>query len=269
MFELGREYSRSEIHDQFGGQKQGGISTPAAHPLIFLFTGKRGEEYGYKDGWTEEGIFYYTGEGQWGDMEFIRGNKAIRDHLKNGKELFLFESLGNGKVRYQGKFSRIGYHEEQRPDITGENRRAIIFELVPEEYQFPNEFQSIKEELNKLSIKELRQIAIESSSPTSTGHERKVIYYKKSEAVSLYAKRIANGRCEGCGEEAPFITENGDPYLEVHHIQRLSDDGPDDPSNVVALCPNCHRRAHFSKDRNKFNLGLKEVVEKRENTIRE
>jgi|UniRef100_A0A7V3KNX3 5-methylcytosine-specific restriction protein A len=266
MFEIGKLYSRSEIHAQFGGQKQGGISTPAAHPLIFLFTGKRGEEYGYKDGWTEEGIFYYTGEGQQGDMDFIRGNKAVRDHLKNCKELHLFESLGQGKVRYQGNFSCIGYHEEQIPDRKGKNRRAIIFELVPEEYRVPVEIQSIKNTMRALPIEELRRRAIESSSPESSPVERKNKYYLRSEAIALYAKRRANGYCEGCGAMAPFTTENGDPYLEVHHITWLSDNGPDDPSNVVALCPNCHRRAHFAVDREKFNRRLKEIADLRESS---
>ena len=28
------------------------------------------------------------------DMEFLRGNRAIRDHVKGGKSLLLFEKLG-------------------------------------------------------------------------------------------------------------------------------------------------------------------------------
>ena len=35
------------------------------------------------------------------------------------------------------------------------------------------------------------------------------------------------------------------PYLEVHHIIRLADDGDDSVENAIALCPNCHREAHF------------------------
>jgi 5-methylcytosine-specific restriction protein A len=92
-YEVGRTYNRREdIHAKFGGQQQGGISTPDGAPFIFLFTGEIGEQYGYADGWSE-GVFLYVGEGQRGDMEFIRGNKAIRDHAMNGKELLLFEAL--------------------------------------------------------------------------------------------------------------------------------------------------------------------------------
>lgn len=32
--------------------------------------------------------------------------------------------------------------------------------------------------------------------------------------------------------------------LDVHHLDRVSDGGPDDPANLVALCPNCHALHH-------------------------
>jgi 5-methylcytosine-specific restriction protein A len=67
------------------------------NPLIFLFTGESGEQYGYEDGWDDNGVFLYTGEGQEGDMEFVRGNRAIRDHALDGKDLHLFQALGKGE----------------------------------------------------------------------------------------------------------------------------------------------------------------------------
>lgn len=35
------------------------------------------------------------------------------------------------------------------------------------------------------------------------------------------------------------------PYLEVHHIKILSHGGSDSVENVVALCPNCHKKIHL------------------------
>ncbi|WP_204375796.1 HNH endonuclease [Pseudomonas citronellolis] len=70
----------------------------------------------------------------------------------------------------------------------------------------------------------------------------------------------ANGRCEGCGLPAPFSRPDGRAFLEVHHMTRLADDGPDLPANVAALCPNCHRRAHYSIDRMEFGCTLREHV---------
>ncbi len=53
MFEIGKIYNRrSDIHSKYGGQEQGGISTPAKFPYIFIFTGNNGEQYGYTDGYN-------------------------------------------------------------------------------------------------------------------------------------------------------------------------------------------------------------------------
>jgi 5-methylcytosine-specific restriction protein A len=91
---VGKTYNRRrDLHDKYGGQRQGGISTPSAHPLIFLFTGESGAQYGYRDGPRPDGTCWYTGEGQVGDMEMVRGNRAIRDHVTDGKQLHLFEDV--------------------------------------------------------------------------------------------------------------------------------------------------------------------------------
>ncbi|MEN6336977.1 MAG: HNH endonuclease signature motif containing protein [Phycisphaerales bacterium] len=59
----------------------------------------------------------------------------------------------------------------------------------------------------------------------------------------------ANGVCEACGCRAPFIRiSDGTPYLEIHHILPLADGGDDTIENATALCPNCHRRAHYAGD---------------------
>jgi 5-methylcytosine-specific restriction enzyme A len=56
----------------------------------------------------------------------------------------------------------------------------------------------------------------------------------------------ANGKCEGCQRDAPFLRrKDGTPYLEMHHIKQLADGGEDTVENALALCPNCHRQRHF------------------------
>jgi hypothetical protein len=58
----------------------------------------------------------------------------------------------------------------------------------------------------------------------------------------------ARGQCEQCGEPAPFRRDiDGSPYLEVHHLIPLAENGDDTVANAKALCPNCHRHAHFGR----------------------
>jgi len=59
----------------------------------------------------------------------------------------------------------------------------------------------------------------------------------------------ASGQCEGCGASAPFVDDDDDPFLEVHHVRTLASGGPDRVENAAALCPNCHRALHHAKDR--------------------
>lgn len=58
----------------------------------------------------------------------------------------------------------------------------------------------------------------------------------------------AKGHCELCGAKG-FSTVAGQVYLETHHVVPLSEGGADSVLNVVALCPNDHRRAHHGEDR--------------------
>jgi predicted restriction endonuclease len=58
--------------------------------------------------------------------------------------------------------------------------------------------------------------------------------------------RRAGGKCELCGV-AGF--DNGDRYLESHHIIALAAEGADRMTNVIALCPGDHREAHFGERR--------------------
>ncbi len=70
--------------------------------------------------------------------------------------------------------------------------------------------------------------------------------FNRSPYVVAATLKRANGICEQCQEEAPFTKRNTNtPYLEVHHKTWLSNDGEDTIENARALCPNCHRKAHY------------------------
>ena len=77
----------------------------------------------------------------------------------------------------------------------------------------------------------------------------------RSAQVREAALRRSGGKCECCGEPG-FPTPRGEVYLETHHVIPLGIGGPDEPWNVVALCPNDHRRAHFSIDRAELQQSL-------------
>lgn len=59
-------------------------------PGVFIFTGHGAGHIGYQDVFEADGSFRYTRQGQLGDMRMISGNRAIRDHVQNSKDLLLF-----------------------------------------------------------------------------------------------------------------------------------------------------------------------------------
>lgn len=70
------------------------------------------------------------------------------------------------------------------------------------------------------------------------------VFVRNPDVVAEVLLRAA-GRCEKCGNPAPFTRKrDGTPYLEVHHWTPLAAGGEDTVENAGALCPNCHRQAH-------------------------
>ena len=128
--EPGSIYNRTELHSRYGGSIQGGIAPSNDEPVVFLFTGSTGEEHGYRDEIRSDGTVIYTGEGQIGDMEMVRGNRVIRDHVEEGRELHLF-SMEDPGVRYVGQYLYAAHFFEELPDANEEPREAIRFMLSP------------------------------------------------------------------------------------------------------------------------------------------
>jgi 5-methylcytosine-specific restriction enzyme A len=274
MFEPGRVYQRRDLHAAVGGQQQGGISTPADRPLVLLFTGESGRQHGYDDGWEPEGTYRYFGEGQVGDMRFVGGNRAIRDHAGDGKDLHLFAILPQRRgVRYVGQMVCAGYEfVPGARDREGNLRTAIAFRLAPvaslggtPDWAMDGDEVGAEDQVAvgadaPSTLEALRQRALEHPAEIAEPRIALRTAYRRSAAVRAYVLGRAHGRCEGCGTDAPFLTKDGVPYLEPHHTRRLSDGGPDHPAHVTALCPNCHRRVHHGADGHAFNEELKRKV---------
>ena len=71
----------------------------------------------------------------------------------------------------------------------------------------------------------------------------------------------AQGRCERCGSLGTLcdaVVVNRTWKFTIY--LRLADDGPDDIFHVAAICPNCHREAHYGVDPRAFQVALRELV---------
>ncbi|WP_395166423.1 HNH endonuclease [Klebsiella pneumoniae] len=145
---------------------------------------------------------------------------------------------------YDRLFKRGNIFEIYQPSVHG------VWELYQDLQgkwcyrQVKSEFEEAVEAAAKLPSSTREQIlATESKTPVLTEVTTRV--YKRSPYVVAEVLLRAKGKCQSCKRDAPFLKEDGTPFLEVHHIEWLSKGGEDSVENAIALCPNCHRQAHY------------------------
>lgn len=218
------EYRRQDIHRQYGGNQQSGICPSRRYPFIFIFTGTRGEHHGYKDIWENENVFAYTGEGQIGDMEFTRGNLALRDHIKDKKRIFLFQQSRKGYVYYLSEMAFFDCDYYETHDTTGASRVGIKFFLKRLNATVPYE-------LDKMTF--AAELPLQYLKPTIT--ERSGLVLSRV-GQGAYRKSIINrweNRCAvtGFNDRRILIASHIHPWKDATDDERL------DVNNGILLSP--------------------------------
>jgi hypothetical protein len=137
--ELGDEDSRSAIHERHGGSNSRGISAPAQggdnHDIMLWWDPRRGEAFGYEDGWTADGTgFYWSGMGVEGDQRFTSPhgeNGRVRDHVANGDRVRLLKRVGPDRARYVAELELESWQWRDGEDRNRRARKMIQFRFRP------------------------------------------------------------------------------------------------------------------------------------------
>jgi len=93
-----------------------------------------------------------------------------------------------------------------------------------------------------------KDLVLPEGNPVPVRQQATVVQHQRSPKVAAWVLQQAKGSCDACDQPAPFTQTSGLPYLEIHHLRRLADGGSDTVTNTVALCPNCHREAHYGQN---------------------
>jgi hypothetical protein len=125
------------------------------------------------------------------------------------------------------------------------------------------------EEIQKSAVYALRTAAYAIAVEASDILEKPTITRKIDKKIRSYLVERSKGNCEACDAPAPFTAKNGEPYLEFHHMIPVSEGGGDNPLNVAAVCPNCHRRTEKSVDGEDYNKSLIQQVAEIEKSMGE
>lgn len=250
---LGNTYNNTEVSKAFNIAIQGGMRKSKLNNCLVLFSAEAGDLY--SDSWDGD-ILNFSGQGS-GDQDINYGqNKTLARSRESGITLYLFINIAANKNVYYGEV-RL---EDDPYTINDGQRNAIIF---------PLEFLGNKDKLHECNKRvgysaehEQRKRAQKLSTSKlikqvrqhQTG-EKKVSWrpvtekaYLRNQGLVKLAREFAKGKCQLCEYPAPFNDKEGEPFLEVHHIKWLSKGGSDSIDNVIALCPNCHRRMHQIAD---------------------
>jgi len=128
-------------------------------------------------------------------------------------------------------------------NITTEDEVNIIIDLQP-----TSDLKELEERTNRLlRLKNLLPRPKSNQQPVKQKIQTSTVY-ERSPSVRAWVLQESRGICELCDQEGPFYLSNGNIFLEVHHVKSISEGGFDITENAVAVCPNCHRKLHYSTD---------------------
>lgn len=163
----GDKVRRVALHQRYGGRRQGGISPSKQSANVFLITAPGlGEQHGYLyDGPNGDGYYHYTGEGQYGDQRMVQGNRAIRDHAAEQRELHLFEAQGP-ELRYIGQFAYVDDYQAEAPETNGGDRRTVIVFRLAQQAGVPA--TPTKSRLDRLSSEAVVEVPVEQLTTETT-----------------------------------------------------------------------------------------------------
>ena len=82
--------------------------------------------------------------------------------------------------------------------------------------------------------------------------------YDREPLVIAITRSRAKLSCEVAGCKSPrFLTDENEPFVEVHHLTPLAQGGYDRIDNTVCLCSNHHREIHHGKAREALTEALR------------
>lgn len=168
-------------------------------------------------------------------IEILTENKFIWEHYR--------------RAAFRANDSRNIY-AERKDWLTGKTKisdlKAISTKPIEESEltkKYERELESSQQSLRNNRLNRLKKANAKAIEVTTVSKS----FLRNADVVVETLER-AKGICEYCKQDAPFIKDtDGKPFLEVHHIKPLAEDGEDTIMNTVALCPNCHRQAHYGK----------------------
>ncbi|MFE5770898.1 HNH endonuclease [Streptomyces sp. NPDC056485] len=280
--QLGEQFKdRDAIWRAYGGQKMAGIGC-LADGILSAFSDDKGP---YADGRIPDTDWIaYVGDGLSGDQKITDGNELMAEYQSAGRPLRYWHKPYRQRFSFETWAVIVQRRLRWGVGEDGQWRREFLWVLAPvpspeHESWSPAVLEALEAdtgllyddtrsyrpgdldpnvrdavESDKDAYKRLTQNAEANAQQRGQLKKKSLAdrYVRDPSARAAVIRRSGN-RCESpeCAGHPKELTTAGMPILQVDHVHDLAKGGPDVPSNMIALCPNCHALKTYgvNKDR--------------------
>ncbi len=286
---VGDEYpQRTAIYNTYGGNNVAGIIKFPRDTVVNAFSDEEGPYADEPPSMVAP--FEYRGEGQSGDQGLeVSGNKMLDEARKDRRAVRYWYRPSGGSFKFVTWVAVLNRAQVWSPDKNKELRLEYTFQVMavpsPEPSTWPPEVHALlddreikdtslprppapgasKKDRQKTYQEYLRTIG---DPPTDEEGEsgptrRSRNHYRRSVRSRLAVLARANNECENdrCTGKPGDTKPNGDAILEVDHLDDRALGGSDHPTDMIALCPNCHAAKTYGLNRASLKRHLRARID--------
>jgi 5-methylcytosine-specific restriction protein A len=284
--QIGEQFKdRVEIWSYFGGQWVQGVTKFENEGIVNVFFDEDGPYADEID--HETGTVEYRGKGLTGEQKLTEGNELLENSRLNKSAVRFWYKPTKGTWTFKNWVTVVDRDNIEEEDVQGNLAKRFLWYLEPvisndkslwpiELAQAPirqiPEGELILVKNSKNLIDDYAKIAKDlEENPTTLSlsiKPRSPQPRRRKRAKDIVIARAA-GKCENdlCTGMPPDVKKDGTPIFQVDHIVQLSERGPDQPDNMIALCPNCHSAKTFGSNRNEMTTRLKKIASDRHKAL--
>jgi 5-methylcytosine-specific restriction protein A len=277
--QIGEQFKdRIEVWSLFGGQWVQGVTKFENEDIVNVFFDEDGPYADEID--HETGAVEYRGKGLTGEQKLTDGNLLLENARLNKSAIRFWYKPSKGYWVFKNWMAVVDRDNIEEEDVQGNLAKRFLWYLEPvvsaDKALWP--FELTQAPIRDISIDEV--ILVKNSrnlladyariakdledNPTSLAASLKPRTpqpRRRKRAKDIVIAR-AEGKCENdqCTGMPPDVKKDGTPLFQVDHIVQLSDGGPDQPDNMIALCPNCHTAKTLGKNKTEMTARLKKIA---------
>jgi 5-methylcytosine-specific restriction protein A len=277
-------HNRIKIWEAFGGQRYKGIWQFPGEEIVNVYSGEDSPYPDFVD--LETGVIEYRGQGLSGNQKIADGNKLLESARISKSAVRYWYQPSKGEITFKQWVIVADRTTIFENDFEDNSAERILWFLVPvgsknemdwpqevveaEVFSLPSDEKAIPRNPETLLSRyaQLSQILRQEASVSTVSSRSRRTFKRRKDARDLVLARSGQkceySKCSGM----PIDTDrHGFALLEVDHIKPLAEGGPDVPSNMIALCPNCHVAKTRGKNATSMTSELKKIVAVKEEAL--